>query len=148
MGRDVTGGRVAVFVSTIDRQMDSKRRLVLPVEFRAAVGPAGSLFCFPGIEFDCIEGGGPELLKTYDTLINELPFADPLRSALEVNVRGGFAPLSWDPAGRVTLPDTLCQQFGLSDWVSIVGMGERFQIWSRDAFLAHREEQRLLARQG
>jgi MraZ protein len=137
-----------VFVSTIDRQMDSKRRIVLPAEFRAAVGPAGSLFCCPSIEADCIEGGGPDLLKTYDALINELPFGDPLRTALETNVRGGFAPLAWDPTGRVTLPETLCQQFGLTEWVSVVGMGERFQIWSREAFLAHRERQRLIAREG
>ena len=135
-----------MFLSTTDRQLDGKRRIVLPVEFRAAVGPLDSLFCFPSIEADCLEGGGPDLLKTYDVLINELPFGDPLRTAIETSVRGGFARLSWDPAGRVTLPETLCEQFGLTDWVSVVGMGDRFQIWSKPAFAAHRERQRLLAR--
>jgi MraZ protein len=137
-----------VFLSTIDRQMDLKRRIVLPVEFRSAAGPLGGLFCFSSIEADCIEAGGQDLLKTYESLINELPFGDPLRSALETNVRGGFAALTWDTAGRVTLPESLCEQFGLTDWVSVVGMGERFQIWSKDAFIAHRERQRLIAREG
>jgi MraZ protein len=137
-----------VFVSTIDRQLDGKRRIVLPVEFRAAVGPLDNLFCFPSIEADCLEGGGPELLKSYDELINELPFGDPLRTAIETSVRGGFARLAWDPAGRVTLPEPLCEQFGLTDWVSVVGMGDRFQIWSKTAFAEHRERQRLFAREG
>ncbi len=137
-----------MFLGTIERQLDSKRRIVLPAEFRASVGPLEGLFCFSGFEFDCLEGGGPDLLKRYDTLIDELPFGDPLRTALETNVRGGFARLSWDPAGRVTLPEPLCDQFGLTDWVSVVGLGERFQIWSKAAYAAHREGQRLAARDG
>ena len=136
-----------MFLSTIDRQLDGKRRIVLPAEFRAAVGPLDSLFCFPSIEADCLEGGGPDLLKSYESLINELPFGDPLRSAVETCVRGGFARLAWDPAGRVTLPETHCEQFGLTDWVSVVGMGDRFQIWAKPAFAAHRERQRLFARE-
>ncbi len=49
-----------------------------------------------------------------------------------------MARLSFDTAGRITLPETLCDMFGLTDWVTVVGMGERFQIWSRDAFQARR----------
>ena len=37
---------------------------------------------------------------------------------------------------------------GTSDWVTIVGLGDRFQIWEREAFNAHRAAQRDLARQG
>ena len=81
-------------------------------------------------------------------MIDELPFGDPLRSALETSVLGGMARLSFDTAGRITLPDTLCEMFGLTDWVAVVGMGERFQIWSREAFQAHRAAQRELARDG
>jgi MraZ protein len=32
--------------------------------------------------------------------------------------------------------------------VTVVGMGDRFQIWSRDAFAAHIAQQRILAREG
>ena len=56
--------------------------------------------------------------------------------------------LSFDTAGRITLPDNLCQDFALTDWVAVVGMGDRFQIWDRDAFRAHRAAQRTAAREG
>lgn len=138
-----------MFVSTFEKQLDAKRRLVVPQEFRALVsGPFDGVVCFPSIEADCIEGGGKALFDRYVGLIEELDFGDPLRSALETSVLGGMARMSFDTAGRITLPETLCDLFGLSDWVVIVGLGDRFQIWPREAFQAHRSAQRELAREG
>ena len=106
------------------------------------------MFCFPSIEADCIEGGGKALFDKYQAVIEELPFGDPVRSALETSIFGGVHQLSFDTAGRITLPDALCQSFGLTDWVAVVGLGERFQIWEREAFRAHKAAQRLAARDG
>ena len=138
-----------MFLSTFEKQLDAKRRIVVPQEFRAlAAGPFDGVFCFPSIEADCIEGGGKALFDRYVGVIEELPFGDPLRSALETSILGGMAKLSFDPAGRITLPETLCELFGLTDEVVLVGLGDRFQIWARDAFQAHRAAQRDLAREG
>ena len=138
-----------MFLSTLEKQLDGKRRIVVPQEFRAqTAGPFDGVFCFPSIEADCIEGGGKALFDRYTKVIEELEFGDPIRSALELSVLGGMAQLSYDTAGRITLPEILCQQFGLTDWVVVVGLGDRFQIWQRDAFQAHRAAQRDLAREG
>ncbi|MCY1648564.1 division/cell wall cluster transcriptional repressor MraZ [Caulobacter sp. SL161] len=138
-----------MFLSTFEKQLDSKRRIVVPQEFRAAVsGPFDGIFCFPSIEADCLEAGGKVLFDRYQAVIEEMPFGDPTRTALETVVLGGMARLTFDTAGRITLPDHLCDMFGLTDSVAVVGMGERFQIWSREAFQAHRAQQRDLAREG
>ena len=137
-----------VFISTFEKQLDNKRRIVAPQEFRATVAPFDGLFCFPSIEADCIEGGGRPLFDRYQALIEELPFGDPLRLPLETAVFGGMHELSFDTAGRITLPETLCDMFGLTDWVAVVGLGDRFQIWDRDAFRAHRAEMLRAARSG
>ena len=138
-----------MFLSTFEKQLDNKRRIVVPAEFRAlAAAPFGGVFCFPAIEADCIEGGGQALFQRYQSLIEEFATGDPLRSALETVVYGGANQLGFDSAGRITLPEALCEQFGLSDWVALVGLGDRFQIWPRDAFRAHREAQRQAAREG
>ena len=110
--------------------------------------PFDGMFCFPSIEADCLEGGGQALFDQYIALIDEFPLGDALRSALQTTVIGGMTKLGFDTAGRITLPDNLCVQFGVTDWVTVVGMGDRFQIWSRDAFQAHREHQRQVARDG
>jgi MraZ protein len=138
-----------LFLSTFEKQLDAKRRIVVPQEFRAlAAGPFDGVFCFPSIEADCVEGGGAALFDRYMGVMNELDFGDPLRTALETSVLGGMARLSFDTAGRITLPESLCDMFGLTDWVVVVGLGERFQIWEREAFQAHRAAQREAAREG
>ena len=138
-----------MFLSTFEKQLDAKRRIVVPQDFRAQTsGPFDGVFCFPSIEADCIEGGGKALFDRYSGVIEELEFGDPIRSALEVSVFGGMARLSFDPAGRITLPENLCDMFGITDWVVAVGLGDRFQIWARDAFQAHRAAQRNVAREG
>ena len=81
-------------------------------------------------------------------VMGELEFGDPLRSALETSVFGGMAKLSFDDAGRVTFPPHLCEMFGITDSVAVVGMGDRFQIWPREAFQAHRAAARETARAG
>ena len=132
---------------------------VLPVAgrftFSTIVVPASPRRCsdtyavvFPSIEADCVEGGGKALFDRYTGLIEELPFGDPVRSAIELSVLGGQVRMSFDTAGRITLPEQLCEQFGLSDWVVLVGLGDRFQIWNREAFQAHRAAQRDMARAG
>ena len=138
-----------MFLSTFEKQLDAKRRIVVPQEFRAQTsGPFDGVFCFPSIEADCIEGGGKALFDRYTALIEELEFGDPIRSALEQSVFGGMAQLAFDTAGRITLPELLCDQFGLSLDVVLVGLGDRFQIWEREAFQAHRAAQREIAREG
>jgi len=137
-----------VFISTFEKQLDSKRRIVAPVEFRAAVAPFDGLYCFPSIEADCIEGGGKALFDSYAALIDEHPLGDPTRLALETSIMGGMVQLSFDTAGRITLPESLCQMFGLTDWVCVVGLKDRFQIWPRDVYLARLVDQRRIAREG
>jgi MraZ protein len=138
-----------VFYSTFEKPLDAKRRIVVPQGFRAlASGPFDGVFCFPSVEADCIEGGGKALFDRNEALINEFEVGDPLRYSLEFTLRGGMAQLGFDTAGRVTLPENLCEMFGLTDWVVVVGLGDRLQIWARDAFHAQRATHRLSAREG
>jgi MraZ protein len=134
-----------VFISTFEKQLDAKRRIVAPVEYRTAVAPFDGIFCFPSVEADCIEGGGKALFDGYAKLIDEFPFGDPDRTALETSIMGGMTQLSFDTAGRVTIPESLCEMFGLTDWVTLVGLGDRFQIWAREAFRERTRQQREAA---
>ena len=138
-----------MFLSTFEKQLDAKRRIVVPSEYRAAAASSfDGVFCFPSIEAECLEGGGKALFDRYSDMIEELDFGDPLRTQLETVVYGGMNQLAFDSAGRIVLPEALCEQFGLTDWVAIVGLKDRFQIWNRDRFHAWREEQRAAARSG
>ena len=54
-------------------------------------------------------------------------------------------PEKKEKAGAVIV---IHEVFGLTDWVVVVGLGDRFQIWNREAFQAHRAAQRDVAREG
>lgn len=140
-----------VFLSTFEKPLDAKRRFVVPQDFRAAAtsltGAPEGVFCFPSMEADCIEGGGQALFDRYQALIESYPFGSPERSAFETEVFGGMHRLSFDSAGRITLPDSLCEQFGLTDKVVVVGLNSRFQIWSPEVYATWRVKQRDMARQ-
>ena len=136
-----------MFLSTFEKQLDAKRRLVVPADLRALAGGEG-VWLFPSIEADCLEGGGQALFDQYRGVIEGLPFGDPLRSALETAVYAGMSRLPFDTAGRIVLPEELCAGFGLAEDVVIAGLGDRFQLWDREAFRAHRAAQRLAAREG
>ena len=54
-----------VFISTFEKQLDSKRRIVAPQEFRATVAPFDGLFCFPAIEAEMARVEGRADLETF-----------------------------------------------------------------------------------
>ena len=150
MGRARQRARsTGVFLSTYEKQLDAKRRFVVPQDYRTAdTGSQNGVFCFPSIEADCIEAGGDILFDQYQRVVDDLPFGDPLRTALEDQVFGQQRQLAYDTAGRITLPESLCAEFGLSDVVVVVGLRERFQIWEPAAYRAWRGEQKRIAREG
>lgn len=138
-----------MFLSTFEKQLDAKRRIVVPQDYRAALaGPADGVFVFPSIRSACIEGGGQALFDRYGAMADELEFGDELRDSIERNVFGAMLKLSFDTAGRITLPEALCEQFGLTDWVALVGMRDRFEIWELSAFRALRGPDRDFAKSG
>ena len=146
-GRGVRLGRV--FLSTYEKQLDGKRRLLIPNDFRTAENGAGSgVFLFPSIEADCLEAGGDRLFAVYAEMIESLPFGSAERSALEWQVMGEQVRLAFDSGGRITLPEALCEEAGLGDTVVIVGLNDRFQIWDKAKWAARRAEQRALAKAG
>jgi MraZ protein len=51
-----------VFLSTYEKQLDGKRRLLIPQEFRTADnGAEHGVFCFFALADDCLEAGGDRL---------------------------------------------------------------------------------------
>ena len=136
-----------VFLGTYEKQLDGKRRLLIPQEFRTADnGAEHGVFCFFSITEDCLEAGGDPLMADYMDRIEALPFGSDRRTALEEAFYAGQRPLSYDGGGRITLPEGLCEEAGLTDDVVILGMGRRFRIWDRAKWEARKPGSRKLAR--
>lgn len=141
-GRNGLTGRV--FLSTHEKQLDSKRRLLVPSDFRAtALKPHDGgdafegLYCFAAINAACLECGGGAFFSTCRDVIDEYPKMSPTRTAMQKHFYASMHKLSFDTAGRVTLPEKLCETFGLTGDVVIAGMGDSFQIWEPKAYATY-----------
>jgi MraZ protein len=138
-----------LFRQTYEKQLDGKRRLLIPQDYRTAEnGAETGIFIFPSIEADCLEAGGDRLFNVYAEIISQLPFGSEERSALEWQVMGEQTRLAFDSGGRITLPESLCEEAGIGEEVVIVGLNDRFQIWSKEKHAERRAQQRALAKAG
>ena len=136
-----------MFLSTYEKQLDGKRRLLIPQEYRTAQNRAEArVFCFLSITADCLEAGGDKLMAEYVARIEALPFGSEARTALEEAFYAGQRQLTYDGGGRITLPESLCEEAGLGEDVIIAGMGPRFQIWDRARWQGRKPGSRDLAR--
>ncbi len=118
-------------------KVDSKGRLSVPAEFRKSLeseaGEGATLFCFPAFKGSVIDCGGPKLLTTLMNMVTNHDYFDEDREVLEIAITSGIQQLSFDDNGRITLPKPLRDYAGLNTHATIVGLGERFQIWKPEA---------------
>ena len=73
------------------------------------------------------------------SLTNFEPFSED-HEYLSTTLIGESEILKIDQDGRVILTDSLKEHAGITDRVTFVGQGYKFQIWEPDRFIAYREE--------
>lgn len=132
------------FVSSFTNKIDAKGRVSVPAPFRAVLARENSdeIFCHPALEGGTLDAGGPRLVKHIRGLLEELsPYSDE-KDQLATALFGESEYLKIDNDGRIVLPERLRLVAGLSNAVTFVGLGDKFQMWEPARF----EEARMAAR--
>jgi len=148
-GEGVNRGAEALFTGTYTNKVDAKGRVSVPAEFRNLIAQEDddSIVCFPALYGNCLEGGGPTLLEhLYDMIEQMNPYADD-RVAFEISILADCQRLNFDGEGRVTLTGAFCKYADISDYVTFVGLGDKFQMWNPVLYEEHRLKYRQLASQ-
>jgi MraZ protein len=127
------------FVANFTSRLDSKGRVSIPAPFRSVLARDGfeGLYCFSTLDRPAIDAGGHALLAEIETLIGRYPPFSDEREELLVALYGTSETVKIDGEGRVVLTDMLKSHAGLSDAVTFVGLGHKFQIWEPERFRAH-----------
>jgi len=94
------------------------------------------LYCHPALDRPALDAGGNALLAENETLIASLPAASAERDRFSLSLYGTSETLKIDREGRVTLTETLKTHAGITDAVTFVGLGHKFQIWEPNRFRA------------
>ena len=130
------------FVSNITLRLDSKGRVSIPASFRTVLGRDGfdGLYCYPALDRPAIDAGGNALISEIEALIGRFtPFSEE-REQFALALYGTSETLKVDGEGRVVLSDTLKRHAGITDAVTFVGLGHKFQIWEPGRFRAQLAE--------
>lgn len=132
------------YLSSHTNGIDAKGRVSIPAQFRsilAAEGAAGRLWCTFSLDSEAVDAGGPTLRKIVTERISQI---DPLSEDYDLYtvVLADSVELNIDKEGRVMLPDSVRNFTGITDRVTFVGRGFKFQLWNPDVYDRVRLEMR------
>lgn len=121
--------------------LDAKGRLAIPTRHRARLLEQGG-----GQLIITVDAGHilllyplPEWLKVEQKL-NSLPTTNPRARQLQRLLVGHATEVELDGAGRVLLPPPLREFAALDKRVSLVGQGNKFELWDQSRFDETREK--------
>ncbi len=126
-----------MFLGEYQHTLDAKGRVSLPAKFRAemtgslviARGFDGCLYVFPAEEYS---GFLESILEKNDF--------DPKIRQLRRYLTAGAVEAELDSAGRINIPPALREHAGLGKDVSIIGNGQRIEIWDVEKWAAYNGE--------
>ena len=124
------------FVSNVTLRLDSKGRVSIPASFRSVLTRDGfdGLYCYPALDRPAIDAGGNALMAEIEAVIARYaPFSNE-REQLAVALYGTSETLKIDSEGRVMLSEALKRHAGVTEAVTFVGLGHKFQIWEPGRF--------------
>jgi len=130
------------FVSTFTNRLDAKGRVSIPASFRLVLARDGfeGLYCCPTLDRMAIDAGGNALRDTIRKSLGQFePFSEEYEQ-LSTTLIGESEVLKIDQDGRTILPQSIMEHAGVTDRVTFVGQGFKFQIWEPERFAEYREE--------
>lgn len=130
------------FVSTFTNRLDSKGRVSIPAAFRAVLTRDGfdGLYCCPTLDGVAVDAGGNKLLDAIRERLSRHERFSPEHDDLSTTFMAQSERLGIDGEGRIILSETFKHMAGITDRVTFVGQGYKFQIWEPERFLAYREK--------
>lgn len=128
---------MAVFLGTYTPRMDEKGRLILPAKYREEL--ADGLVLTRGQE-RCIYVFSAEEFQNVHQQMRQAPLTSrQARDYIRVFLSGASDETP-DKQGRVTIPPGLREYAGLDREVTVIGAGDRAEIWDTAAWNAYLEE--------
>lgn len=126
-----------MFLGTSDHNLDSKGRVILPTDFREQLGE--SFYITMGFD-RCVQVMSEQEFDRLREQIRQLP-ADKALS-LQYLLISPAKRVSPNSQGRISIPQKIREEAGLSAEVTVVGMDTRVEIWDKATFTAFMEQQK------
>lgn len=122
--------------STYRHGVDEKRRVQVPAKWRPTQdGFEFTMVPWPGTQDGpCLRVLPPEQMARLMQDLASMPGADPKKAALKRLIGGRSEQVVLDKAGRIVLPEEMAREAGITNEAVLVGMLDRFEIWSPERY--------------
>ena len=135
-----SGGRlwgINMFMGEFHHNIDDKARLVMPSKFREELGD--SFVITRGLE-GCLFVYSKDEWQTLVDKLKRLPFTKKDARAFLRFFLSGAQECSFDKQGRIAVPSPLVNYANLKKECVVIGVNDRLEIWSEDAFNSYFNE--------
>ena len=115
--------------------IDDKGRLAIPTAFRDAVAKAGNrlVLTYNPFESGCLYLYPQPVWEQVRDQVNALPRTRSVSRNLQLKLVGAAAFLEPDGSGRVSIPASHRGAVGIEKKAVLLGMGDKFELWSEQA---------------
>jgi len=116
--------------------VDEKRRVQVPAKWRPEqAGVEFTLMLWPkNKEGACLRGVPPDKMGDLMRDIDAMPNSDPNKVVLKRFIGSESIQVALDKAGRICLPEGMATAAGIKDEAILVGLLDRFEIWSPERY--------------
>jgi MraZ protein len=112
--------------------VDEKRRVQIPAKWRPSKPNTElTLVLWPkSKEGPCVRVLPPAQLAKLMREVDAMPNNDPSKVVLKRFIGSGSVQVTLDKGGRICLPDKMAKEAGIENEAVLVGLLDRFEIWS------------------
>jgi MraZ protein len=122
--------------SMYEHGVDEKRRVQIPAKWRPSEsGTELTLILWPKPqEGPCLRVLPPAQMAKLMQQVNELPNTDSNKVTLKRFIGSESVQVTLDKVGRICLPEKMAREAGITNEAVLVGLLDRFEIWSPDRY--------------
>ncbi len=126
-----------VFLGEFEHSLDDKGRLAIPARFRPALDDG--LYITRGLE-PCLVLWDSDSWRAMSERVRALNLWQGDARRMQRLFFSGASPAQLDKLGRVLIPQFLRDFASLRGEVVVVGLGDRIEVWARDAWQQERSQ--------
>ncbi len=141
---------VRIYYNSLYRHgVDEKRRVQIPAKWRPAKSGAElTLVLWPKAkEGPCLRVLPPEEMAELMRDIDAMPNSDPNKVVLKRFIGSESVQVALDKAGRIVLPEKMARDAGIAEEAILVGLLDRFEIWSPERYEKVRNSDAIMAQE-
>lgn len=126
-----------MFMGEYSHTLDTKGRLIIPAKFRNQLGEK---FIVTKWMEKSLRAMPLSVWEKLENQLNQLPTGKKDARSFRRFVMAGALEAEFDKQGRIIVPSNLREYASLEKDVIVTGVGDSFEIWSADTWVAYTAE--------